>query len=188
MHLSPRFADILGLDLSEVKVFSDDVPRVPTSAYEDLDLDPSEYQVTPPLPRLALPAPAPSATSLVPMFSQPGAATDFPSRVAREKVCLETALVEGHDRVSGLVRVANISFHKAVTVRWTVTDWATVQEQPAQYVTSEGDTDKFSFSVRCGRLEVGGRLQLCIKFSCSGEHWDSNRGDNYVFQVNISVV
>ena len=28
-----------------IKVFTDEVPRVPISAFTDLDLDPSEYQV-----------------------------------------------------------------------------------------------------------------------------------------------
>ena len=41
----PRFADILGLELNMIKVFTDEIPRVPISAFTDLDLDPSEYQV-----------------------------------------------------------------------------------------------------------------------------------------------
>ena len=40
-----RFADILGLELNMVKVFTDEIPRVPISAFTDLDLDPGEYQV-----------------------------------------------------------------------------------------------------------------------------------------------
>ena len=40
-----RFADILGLELNMVKVFTDEIPRVPISAFIDLDLDPREYQV-----------------------------------------------------------------------------------------------------------------------------------------------
>ena len=40
-----RFADILGLELNMIKVFTDEIPRVPISAFTDLDLDPSEYQV-----------------------------------------------------------------------------------------------------------------------------------------------
>ena len=41
-----RFADILGLELNMVKVFTDEIPRVPISAFTDLDLDPREYQVS----------------------------------------------------------------------------------------------------------------------------------------------
>merc|ERR1719402_1012270 len=44
---SVRFADILGLELNMIKVFTDEIPRVPISAFTDLDLDPSEYQVPP---------------------------------------------------------------------------------------------------------------------------------------------
>merc|ERR1719266_1575845 len=47
---SVRFADILGLELNMIKVFTDEVPRVPISAFTDLDLDPSEYQVSAPMP------------------------------------------------------------------------------------------------------------------------------------------
>ena len=43
--ITSRFADILGLELNMIKVFTDEVPRVPISAFTDLDLDPSEYQV-----------------------------------------------------------------------------------------------------------------------------------------------
>lgn len=43
--VSSRFADILGLELNMIKVFTDEIPRVPISAFTDLDLDPSEYQV-----------------------------------------------------------------------------------------------------------------------------------------------
>ena len=32
-------------------------------------------------------------------------------------------------------------------------------------------------------LAVGGRIKFCLKFVCEGEHWDSNGGANYVFQV-----
>ena len=31
-----RFADVLGLDLDEVKTFLDEIPKVPKSAYNDL--------------------------------------------------------------------------------------------------------------------------------------------------------
>jgi len=44
-YITSRFADILGLELNMIKVFTDEVPRVPISAFTDLDLDPSEYQV-----------------------------------------------------------------------------------------------------------------------------------------------
>ena len=40
-----RFADVLGLDLDEVKTFLDEIPKVPKSAYNDLkDAELSDYE------------------------------------------------------------------------------------------------------------------------------------------------
>ena len=53
--------------------------------------------------------------------------------------------------------------------------------------SSQGATDKFSFKLQfpCEEMEVGAKLQFCLRYECSGEFWDSNRGNNYVFQVHI---
>lgn len=119
------------------------------------------------------------------MFGQPGGTPQFFDKVHNQKVCLETAFMDGVTTIAGVVRVLNIAFHKSVTVRWTVNDWSTVTEQQAEYVpgSSVGNTDKFRFRLVCGALPVGSRVQLCLKYSCAGEHWDSNGGANYVFQV-----
>lgn len=195
-----RFADIFGLEISEVKVFLDEIPKVPKSAYQDLNVDPSEF-APPPLPspsrrgsafpgapRVNYSAHAPGSMApmtLVPMFNQPGGLSTFFEQVQSRKVCLENAFSEGSTAIQGVVRVLNIAFHKTVTVRWTTNDWMTVTEQQGSYVpgSSHGNTDKFSFKISLGALPVGARLQLCIKYSCAGEHWDSNGGGNYVFQV-----
>jgi len=199
-----RFADILGLDLSQVKVFLDEIPKVPKSAFEDLDIDHSLYPQPSPLPvRRSTSVPAiktpqippvlPSvvaapSTSFVPMFDQPGGSPSFFTKIHSQKVCLENAYMDGQEEVSGIVRVLNISFNKSVIVRWTVNDWSLVTEQQAYYVpgSSHANTDKFSFKMKVGRCPVGTRLQFCLKYSCMGEHWDSNGGENYVFQTLLS--
>ena len=120
------------------------------------------------------------------MFTQPGCSPSFFDMVRERKVCLETAYTETPFTVVGLVRVLNLDFHKAVTVRWTVNDWNTSSDLAATYVdgSSDGTTDKFSFSLSLGCLPVGSRVQFCLRYSCSGaEFWDSNNGANYVFQV-----
>ena len=130
------------------------------------------------------------------MFQQPGAAPAFLQQVLQQKVCLENAFAEGAAAVAGIVRVANLSFHKAVAVRWTTNDWATTTEQQATHVagSSRDATDQFSFRLEVGgglgaggRLGAGARLQLAVKFTCLGEHWDSNRGANYTFQVGAGA-
>ena len=126
-----------------------------------------------------------STTSLVPMFNQPGGEPQFFETVMSNKVCLENAFMDGPSAIFGVVRVLNISFHKSVTVKWTVNDWSTVTETSCKYVqgSSKGCSDKFSFKLETGNLAVGSRLQFCLKYDCAGEYWDSNGGANYVFQV-----
>ena len=180
------------MDLSEVKVFKDDVPKVPKAAYADLDVNLSDIEVGSPImkPFLSEPlhrTPKAAEFSLVPMFNQPGGSSNFLETVSRQKVCLENAFMEGPNVVKGIVRVLNISFQKAVIVRWTVNNWRTVAENDAEYVvgSSSGNTDKFTFRLSFPALKTGDRLQFCLRYECLGEHWDSNQGANYIFQVNI---
>eukprot|EP00090_Calanus_glacialis_P046388 TRINITY_DN909_c0_g1_i10.p1 TRINITY_DN909_c0_g1~~TRINITY_DN909_c0_g1_i10.p1 ORF type:complete len:632 (-),score=221.93 TRINITY_DN909_c0_g1_i10:191-2086(-) len=186
-----RFADILGLDLSQVKIFSDQIPRIPKAAFEDLDVNMSDYEVGSPISKqsfLPNPTPAVTTTSLVPMFNQPGGESHFFQTLMDRKICLENAFMDGPSAVFGVVSVLNISFHKSVTVKWTVNDWSTVTETRCQYVkgSSKGNTDKFSFKLVMASLPVGSRVQFCLKYDCEGEHWDSNGGNNYVFQVFLN--
>ena len=209
-----------------IKVFTDEIPRVPISAFTDLDLDPSEYQVphgheyhvhslsefhrsqflvltdqlpiqvSAPMPMRKLaakPAPVPatlsSSTSLVPMFTQPSAASSsFHSRISQQRICLESAFQEGQNSIAGTVRVVNLSFQKTVVIRWTTNDWASVAESTASFVkgSSREGTDQFRFKLELAAgesLSVGSRIQFCLKYICEGVHWDSNGGANYVFQV-----
>ena len=177
--------------MSETKVFMDDIPRVPKAAYADLDVNLSDIDVGSPVTKLFQPPqiqtiPKTADFSLVPMFNQPGGSPNFLERVSRQKVCLENAFMEGPSTVQGIVRVQNISFQKAVVVRWTVNNWQTVSESTAQYIlgSSHGDTDKFSFRLSSPNLKTGERLQFCLRYECLGDHWDSNDGTNYTFQVN----
>jgi len=187
--------------LNMIKVFTDEIPRVPISAFTDLDLDPSEYQVSAPMPmrkmamvakpvQVAATTTSMSKTSLVPMFTQPSASNSFNSRISQQRICLESAFMEGQDSIAGTVRVVNLSFHKTVIVRWTINDWASTAESTASYVkgSSREGTDQFRFKMELKEsLAVGARLQFCLKYICEGEHWDSNGGANYVFQAFPSV-
>ena len=117
-----RFADILGLDLSEVKTFVDEIPCVPKAAYADLDVSLSDIEVGSPVVTASrFPQPATvtvssamtsATTSLVPMFTQPGGSSTFLDTVLAQKISLENAFMEGPSTVFGIVRVLNISFHK----------------------------------------------------------------------------
>ena len=185
--------------MSEVKTFVDEIPKVPKAAFADLDVSLSDLEVGSPVVSRSMfssmtsskhKTSSDSTISLMPMFNQPGGSTTFLETVSKQKICLENAFMEGPCTVFGIVRVLNISFHKAVTVRWTMDNWRTIMETDGEYIlgSSQANTDKFSFKLSTlANLEVGDRLQFCLRYECNGEFWDSNGGTNYIFQVNVLI-
>lgn len=174
-----RFADVLGLDLADVRTFLDEVPKIPKSAYEDLDMS-----VAP--ARQALLGP-PLEKVLVTLFQQPGAMPGFLEKVRDKQVCLESAAVT--DPVSltitGCVRVRNLDFHKSVHVRYTLDNWRSYSDLMATYVENscDGFSDKFSFILFGNSMQIGQRMEMAIRFQAKGEQfWDNNYGSNYCFQ------
>ncbi|KAG5670363.1 hypothetical protein PVAND_000634 [Polypedilum vanderplanki] len=174
-----RFADVLGLDLADVRTFLDEVPKVPKSAYEDLDVTLPTHQsvqLRPPLDKV-----------LVPLFQQPGCLPNFLERLRDAQVCLESAAVTDpiNLTITGCVRVRNLDFHKSVHIRYTLDGWRTYSDLSASYVENscDGFSDKFSFIFFGNSLQVGGRVEMAIRFQVKGEqYWDSNYGMNYCFQ------
>lgn len=173
-----RFADVLGLDLADVRTFLDEVPKIPKSAYEDLDVTlPSQsLQHCPHLEKV-----------LVPLFQQPGSLPGFIDRLRDMQVCLESAAVT--DPVSltitGCVRVRNLDFHKSVHVRYSMDNWRSYSDLTASYVENscDGFSDKFSFILFGNSLQIGQCVEIAIRFQAKGEQfWDSNYGTNYCFQ------
>ncbi|XP_070498028.1 glycogen-binding subunit 76A isoform X3 [Chironomus tepperi] len=173
-----RFADVLGLDLADVRTFLDEVPKVPKSAYEDLDvtLPTHAIQLGPPLDKI-----------LVPLFQQPGCLPNFLDRLRDGQVCLESAAVTDpiNLTITGCVRVRNLDFHKSVHLRYSLDSWRTYSDLTASYVENscDGFSDKFSFILFGNSMQVGQRVEMAVRFQCKGEqYWDSNYGTNYSFQ------
>ncbi|CAG9807672.1 unnamed protein product [Chironomus riparius] len=173
-----RFADVLGLDLADVRTFLDEVPKVPKSAYEDLDvtLPTHSIQLGPPLDKI-----------LVPLFQQPGCLPNFLDRLRDGQVCLESAAVTDpiNLTITGCVRVRNLDFHKSVHLRYSLDSWRTYSDLTASYVENscDGFSDKFSFILFGNSMQVGQRVEMAVRFQCKGEqYWDSNYGTNYSFQ------
>ncbi|CRK89901.1 CLUMA_CG003633, isoform B [Clunio marinus] len=172
-----RFADVLGLDLADVRTFLDEVPRVPKSAFEDLEVGGNAtVDLRPPVEKV-----------LIPMFQQPGCLPGFIDRVRDKQVCLESAAVT--DPVSltitGCVRVRNLDFHKSVYVRYTFDNWRSYADLSATYVENscDGFSDKFSFVLFGLALQLGQRVEMAVRFHAKGEqYWDNNYGTNYCFQ------
>ncbi|XP_076171340.1 glycogen binding subunit 76A isoform X2 [Ptiloglossa arizonensis] len=197
-----RFADVLGLDLADVRTFLDEIPKVPNSAYSDLIYDDIFQKDTSPVNTVsnswgnrymdsrrgsgAFP-PRKLDRTLVPLFQQPGGQPNFLDLVRERRVCLENVLVQ--DPVSlciqGTVRVINLDFHKSVHIRYTLNSWRNFSDLQATYVpnTCDGFSDKFAFALYCYTLTVGQRLEFAVRFQCKGEqYWDNNAGANYCFQ------
>lgn len=180
-----RFADVLGLDLEDIRHFAkdDDAPIVPQSAFADLKVPTSVS--SPQFPwNNSSSGLTQAECQFVPQFEQPGANPHFLDRVRQQKVSLEDAVVSDL-RVTGVVRVLNLGFEKLVQVRYTTTEWATHTDLNADYVPSscDGFSDKFSFNLHMPHLTPGQRLLFALKYVANGqEFWDNNGGDNYVLK------
>ncbi|XP_031846164.1 glycogen binding subunit 76A isoform X2 [Nomia melanderi] len=198
-----RFADVLGLDLADVRTFLDEIPKVPNSAYSDLIYNDIFQKDSSPVNTVSstwesgyadsrrgsssvIPPRKPDRT-LVPLFQQPGGMANFLDLVRERRVCLENVLVQ--DPISlciqGTVRVINLDFHKSVHIRYTLNSWRNFSDLQATYVPNscDGFSDKFTFVLYCHTLTMGQRLEFAVRFQCKGEqYWDNNAGANYCFQ------
>lgn len=172
-----RFADVLGLDLADVRTFLDEIPKVPKSAFDEL--------ITTPEPPISLGQRLDKI--IVPLFQQPGASPNFLDVVQAQHVALENAAVTDPIclTITGVARVRNLDFHKSVHVRYSLDAWQTYSDLQAEYVPNscDGFSDKFTFTVFGNSMEIGQRIEMALRFSCKGEQfWDSNHGVNYCFQ------
>ncbi|XP_046570801.1 protein phosphatase 1 regulatory subunit 3G-like [Haliotis rubra] len=176
-----RFADAMGLDLECVRniVNVDTPPKVPASALADLRVGLEED-------RRGM-----GSRFLTACFSQPGASENFMKKVLAQKVSLENAVITGMT-ITGVIRVANISFNKMVRVRYSTNNWATFHDIAASYVQNscDGPTDRFSFSIVApANFDVGSRLEFAVSYAASCTvFWDNNEGRNYVFECFAKTV
>lgn len=185
-----RFADVLGLDLADVRTFLDEIPKIPNSAYEDLrDVDLNDPLSDSPVESTTIPVIGGTRPEkmLMALFQQPGGLPNFLDRVRDQQVCLENAVVSDPTilAISGTVRVRNLDFNKSVHIRYTLDLWKTYADLQATYVQNscDGFSDKFSFVLYANNLPVGQRLELAVRFHCKGcQYWDNNNGANYCFQ------
>jgi len=179
-----RFADVLGLDLADVKTFMDEVPTVPKSAYSDLHLQPDTDAFSP----ASRSTPVPQTRKvLVPLFQQPFLTPNFMDRVIANNVCLESASVSDMNlfAITGVVRVRNMDFHKSVYVRYSINGWRNYSDLQARYIPNscDGFSDKFSFVLYAHTLTVGQKLEFAVRYHTAGtQFWDSNGGVNYGFE------
>lgn len=92
---------------------------------------------------------------------------------------------------SGVIRVLNISFHKAVYIRSTMDNWASYFDHPADYVvgSNDGDTDQFSFKLSFAPPYTthGSRIEFVVRYETSdGDYWANNSSLNYTVTLLLS--
>ncbi|XP_068380186.1 protein phosphatase 1 regulatory subunit 3D [Eschrichtius robustus] len=172
-----RFADALGLELAQVKVFNaGDNPSVPLHVLSrlainsDLCCSSQDLEFT--------------LQCLVPDFPPPVEAPDFGERLGRQLVCLERVTCSDLG-ISGTARVRNLAFEKQVAVRYTFSDWRSAHEAAARWrgpAGTEGAEDVFAFGfpVPPFLLELGSHVHFALRYRVAGaEYWDNNDGRDY---------
>ncbi|XP_042348423.1 protein phosphatase 1 regulatory subunit 3A-like isoform X2 [Plectropomus leopardus] len=92
---------------------------------------------------------------------------------------------------TGLIRVLNISFNKAVYIRSTMDNWASYFDHPAEYVqgSHDGSTDQFSFKLSFAPPYIthGSRIEFVVRYETSdGDYWANNSSMNYVVTLLLS--
>lgn len=188
-----RFADVLGLDLEDVRhILTEDIPVIPSSAYTDLDLKDIDLSACAAAPEKVEINRRDTSTwqsvqgvattnALYLMFSIPGEQPDFWDRVRRQGICLESVLISERN-VQCTCRVMNYGFHKKVVARYSVNNWLSSTDVDASYVTgsSNGETDVFAFSIFLSPMNK--ILAFALKYEVSHqEYWDNNNNQNYCF-------
>lgn len=93
----------------------------------------------------------------------------------------------------GSIAVANIAFHKAVVVRFTLDYWRTTSEVSAEYNSDvrkkqkEDGYDRFNFCIRLDNVaDLNNQtLFFCVRYTANGQDfWDNNNAMN--FRVDFS--
>ncbi|XP_053309591.1 protein phosphatase 1 regulatory subunit 3D [Spea bombifrons] len=175
-----RFADSLGLELAEVKVFNaGDYPSIPLHVLSRLSIN-SDLCCSQDLDF--------SILYLEPDFQLPSDGEDFWRRLQQDCVCLEQVTSSVELGISGTIRVLNLAFEKLVCVRYSFTDWKTHYEAHALWQSSDKssdpESDVFSFVLPLPPYlqHICSAVHFAIKYRVNGkEYWDNNRGKNYSF-------
>ncbi|XP_071616361.1 protein phosphatase 1 regulatory subunit 3D [Heliangelus exortis] len=175
-----RFADALGLELTEVKVFqTGEDPSVPLHVLSRLSINSALWYSSWDLEF--------NIQCLVPDFQQPVDCKDFSSRLQEQQVCLER-VTSSDLGLNGTIQVCNVAFEKQVSVRYTFNQWKSLHEVCAHWQSSipekkgQGQVDVFTFflPVPPFLLQLSSVVQFAARYQVNGrEYWDNNRGQNY---------
>ncbi|GIY95790.1 CBM21 domain-containing protein [Caerostris extrusa] len=155
-----RFADSVGLDLTNVRHFTEeesDLPRSDKNNKTFFNELSGQNEVRRVVSRENISI-FQDNHQLILEFEQPGGEAEFLERVHNQKICLENVIVSNL-KVTGIVKILNLGFEKEVAVRYTLNEWMSFFEEKAEFLpgSSDGVTDKFSFLLPLfiSHLEIG---------------------------------
>ncbi|XP_074538614.1 protein phosphatase 1 regulatory subunit 3A [Halichoeres trimaculatus] len=129
---------------------------------------------------------------LLPEFNAPSGSTLLQAVQANKVEVERISQVEDEPLAfTGIVRVLNVSFNKAVYIRSTMDSWASYYDHPAEYVqgSHDGVTDQFSFKMSFAPPYIthGSRIEFVIRYETSeGDFWANNCHMNYVVTLLLS--
>lgn len=129
---------------------------------------------------------------VLPEFNSPSGSALLQA-VQANKVEIEQISQDEDDPLafSGIVRVLNVSFNKAVYIRSTMDSWASYYDHPAEYVqgSHDGATDQFTFRLSFAPPYIthGSRIEFVIRYETSeGDFWANNSHMNYVVTLLLT--
>ena len=118
------------------------------------------------------------------LFDQPSSNyLVFMAQLWKEKVCLDTIGIV-HEKVSGTIKVINLSYEKKVEVKITYNLWRSFVFVPAKFQKNESmHIDIFTFQFYIPpKTKI---IEFCIKYLCNGEeYWDNNQTVNYRIEAS----
>ncbi|KAJ3003837.1 hypothetical protein HKX48_001544 [Thoreauomyces humboldtii] len=106
-------------------------------------------------------------------------------------VILERVWVDNGHNFVGNILVRNLSYQKAVTVRYTIDGWASSHDVGAVFLNvcspdhlGISGLDRFAFRIdlirEFGQTTADHHIAFAIRYDVGGQtHWDSNHGANY---------
>uniref|UniRef100_A0A914VWL8 CBM21 domain-containing protein n=1 Tax=Plectus sambesii TaxID=2011161 RepID=A0A914VWL8_9BILA len=179
------FADSVGLNLEEIKLFTNQTDFIDDYFEFDDDLLLSSRGQAHTFP--VLPS---HPTAFTQAEQQREMQIRWPPRgkgevhkiVEAQNVCIESISCTSMS-ISGLIGVKNIALEKQVQLRYTTNAWETYSEIPCMFtfssVINNHDTFCFSFCLPLD-LPVGSCCELCVRYTTAEqEFWDNNDSKNY---------
>ncbi|KRZ51900.1 Protein phosphatase 1 regulatory subunit 3C-B [Trichinella nativa] len=128
-------------------------------------------------------------------FTQPASQyAAFRRKTNEQQVALENVMLDDRcSKLTGTVKVKNISFEKTVLIRYTTDNWQSYYDKQATFQRSAGDLDTFQFQFNMPANEPASihphdTVQFCVCYKTGDADLDDVDGAKHsdAFLLNIS--